>query len=213
MPPFSLQYFAEKLYAEQEAIFFVQIGAMDGVSNDPIHDLVKAHGWRGILVEPMRDHFERLQQTYAGCPGLIFENAAIAEYTGAGTMYRIPTETMVEHNLPRWTLEASSFFMDRTALASESIKPHVTQEPVRCIRLNDLLVHHDVKSIDVLQLDAEGSDFKILRQLNFERFRPAIINMEIVNLPNSELAKCKQLLDKHRYLYSKTGYDLLAVAL
>jgi hypothetical protein len=30
-----------------EQLFVVQIGANDGVSDDPIHELVTAHGWRG----------------------------------------------------------------------------------------------------------------------------------------------------------------------
>lgn len=186
---------------------------MDGKTHDPICDLVRFHGWRGILVEPMRDHFEKLQENYAGCEGLIFENAAIAECSGAGTMYRIPTQTVQEKKLPRWSLQAGSFFPDRNALAWDDIRPHVIQETVACLSLPDLLAKHHVKELHVLQLDAEGYDYRILRQLDFRRFRPCIINLEIVNMTRSELGHCKQLLDKHQYLYAKTGYDLLAVSL
>jgi hypothetical protein len=98
-------------------------------------------------------------------------------------------------------------------MARPSLKPHVVKENVTCLTLSDLISKHGVKRVDVLQLDAEGYDYRILRQFNFEKFRPFIINFEIVNLRKGELAQCKQILEKHDYLYAKTGYDLLAVAL
>ncbi|MDP2599232.1 MAG: FkbM family methyltransferase [Deltaproteobacteria bacterium] len=213
MPAFNLNFFSDRLQSMQEEVFFIQIGAMDGKTQDPIYDLVRSRGWRGILVEPMKDHFEKLKENYAGCEGLIFENIAIAEHTGAGTMYRIPAQTVHDKKLPRWGLQASSFFPDRNALAWDGIRPHVIQETVDCLSLPDLLAKHHVKDVHVLQLDAEGYDYRILRQLDFKRFKPYIINLEIVNMTLSELGHCKQLLDKHQYLYSKTGYDLLAVSL
>lgn len=213
MPSFNLNFFAEELQKRQSDIFFIQIGAMDGKTHDPIFNLVQSFCWRGILVEPMKDHFEKLKENYAGCEGLIFENAAISESSGTGTMYRIPTQTVHDKKLPQWGLQASSFFSDRNALAFDDIKPHVIQETVTCLSLHDLLVKHDVKDIHVLQVDAEGYDYHILRQLDFKKFRPAIINLEIVNMTPSEIGNCKQLLDKHQYLYAKAGYDLLAVSL
>lgn len=213
MPSFNLPYFAKELKKIQDEIFFIQIGAMDGKTNDPIHELVKSQSWRGILVEPLKDHFETLKQNYADCAGLIFENVAIAEQSGTRKMYRIPTQTVHDGKLPRWGLEAGSFFSDRTALAWEEIKPHVVEETVTCLKLSDLISKHKVNRIDVLQLDAEGYDFQILRQFNFEKFRPHIIHLEIVNMTNAEIAHCKQLLDKHQYLYAKVGYNLLAVSL
>ena len=213
MPPFNLKFFADKLHRMQSTVFFVQIGAMDGKTHDPIYDLVRSYGWRGILVEPMKDHFEKLKRNYAGCEGLIFENLAISEHAGTNIMYRIPTQTVHDKKLPEWGLQASSFFPDRNALGWDDIKPHVIQETVTCLRLPDLLEKHHVQDVHVLQLDAEGYDYRILRQLDFTRFKPYVINLEIVNMTRSELGHCKQFLDKHQYLYSKTGYDLLAISL
>jgi hypothetical protein len=117
-----------------------------------------------------------------------------------------------DETLPRWGMGASSFFMDRNALAWKEIKPHIVEEAVDCMTLHDLLEKHQVKKIDLLQIDAEGYDYRILRQLNFEKFHPHIIHLEIVNLPKSEVGECKQLLDKYDYLHAKNGYNLLAVA-
>jgi len=213
MPWLNLDYFAEKLHRSGEKVFFVQVGAMDGVTDDPIHDLVLKYGWRGILVEPIKDHFETLKRTYAGVEGLAFENAAIAERTGPGTMYRVPTQTVREKKLPQWALQASSFHLDRSDLGSAELKPHLVQETVACLTLPDLLAKHNVKELNVLQMDTEGYDFPLLGQLDFKKFKPQIINLEIVNMTKQELGQCKRLLDVQGYLYTKIGYDLLAVSL
>ena len=63
-------------------LFFVQIGAFDGQTNDPIHDLVERHGWRGILAEPQRRYFERLERTYAGNDRVTLRNVALSRESG-----------------------------------------------------------------------------------------------------------------------------------
>lgn len=211
MPWFALPYFAEKMKREGKTPFFIQIGAMDGKTDDPIHNLVRAYGWHGLLVEPLRDHFERLQANYEGCKGLVFENCAIADETGERTMYRIPTALAREKGLPRWALQAGSLHPDRNALGWDEIRPLVVEEKVPCLTLPDLLEKHRITDFQVLQMDAEGYDYPILKQLDLDRFQPKIINLEVVNMTDQEFGLCRKLLDQHHYLYSKTGYDLLAI--
>ena len=45
-------------------LFFLQIGANDGVSDDPINALVRKYNWSGILVEPGSEAFIDLQNNY-----------------------------------------------------------------------------------------------------------------------------------------------------
>ena len=45
---------------------------------DPLHKFIVKHPWRGILIEPQTDVFERLKSTYQEQAGrLTFENTAI----------------------------------------------------------------------------------------------------------------------------------------
>src|SRR4051812_34422848 len=67
---------------------FIQIGANDGVSNDPIRRYVVEYGFKGVLIEPQPDVFTRLKANYSGMPGITFENAAIAACDGEIEMYR-----------------------------------------------------------------------------------------------------------------------------
>ena len=44
--------------------FFLQIGAFDGESRDPLFQAVRKYGLNGVLVEPQKPTFERLCENY-----------------------------------------------------------------------------------------------------------------------------------------------------
>lgn len=193
-----------------QATFIVQIGAMDGRTHDPVYPFLMRHDWPALLVEPVADHFRCLQYTYASRPLVRLANVCIANHDGATPFYRIDPAAIAAGHIPRWGPGASSLYPDRTALGWDHIKPHVVCEPMPCVTLRTLLHDHGIAHFDVLQIDAEGHDFAILRQLDFSRHRPAIINLEIVNLPVVEQADCQTLLRGQGYDCEKTGYDLVA---
>jgi hypothetical protein len=37
----------------KDKVRFIQIGANDGIKNDPVHAFIKKYYWTGILVEPI----------------------------------------------------------------------------------------------------------------------------------------------------------------
>jgi FkbM family methyltransferase len=188
-------------------VFFVEIGAMDGVSFDPLHPYVTKHHWRGLLVEPLSDLFAQLKHTYAGQGELLFEHVAIADRPGTRQMYRVSLEAIEKGLVPDWAKGIASFFTDRNALggqrippeAFEQIRPYIVSQSVTCERLDTLLCKHKVKKIDVFMVDVEGYDYEVLCQLDLERFKPRVILMEWYNLPDDEQAKSLALLTLHGY--------------
>lgn len=191
--------------------FLLQIGAMDGQTADPVHDALMKNAWPALLVEPVFEHFQRLCEVYRYRPLVQLANVAIAEYSGQTDFYRIRPEAIAEGLVPRWGHGASSLYLDRNALGWDHIRPHIITESLPCLALSDLLKIYNVERIDVLQIDAEGHDFAILSQLDFSRYRPAIINLEFVNLPEDEKKSCQALLSANGYMWEKTGYDLVAI--
>ena len=85
LPDRTLSVFPYVLAVEAAAdhdFFFVQIGANDGVRNDPLWETVTRLRLRGLLVEPVPDLFARLKANYSDCPNLLFEQAAVAHRAG-----------------------------------------------------------------------------------------------------------------------------------
>jgi len=67
-----------KTYIPNKPLSVVQIGANDGVSGDPIHNLVKNNSyWNVLFVEPVLPIFKILKENYGNDLRFKFENAAI----------------------------------------------------------------------------------------------------------------------------------------
>ncbi|MES2983633.1 MAG: FkbM family methyltransferase [Pseudomonadota bacterium] len=195
------------LLSERQKVFFLQVGVMDGASYDPIFPYVKQYGWQGILVEPLPDMIAKAQQHYGGQAGLVFENVAITQQAETRVLYRIRPEAAQAGNLPHWVLGMSSFMMDKLA----DYRTHVVEEAVACLPLAALLAKHQPARIDVLQIDTEGYDFRIFEQFDFAAYRPAIINLEYVNLAAAEKASLEAMLLAQGYLFYRHELDLFAV--
>jgi FkbM family methyltransferase len=144
---------------------FVQIGANDGVIWDPIHQVVQAAGWSGVLVEPLPVMFERLVANYAGVPGLAFENAAVGTADGTSTMYSVEPRP----GDPYWVELTASF--DLATIVSHGdlagVEERIVEVPVASLTLPTLVSRHGLVSIDVMIVDVEGYDYEILKQIDF----------------------------------------------
>jgi hypothetical protein len=64
--------------------------------------------------------------------------------------------------------------------------------------------------VDVLQIDAEGYDYKVLRQWDFSLGRPSIINFERARLSAQEKTLSVELLLAQGYALYQHGLDVTA---
>lgn len=190
--------------------FFVQIGANDGVIYDPIHRFVQASNWRGVLVEPVRSHFDKLKQNYRSNHRLIFENVAISKSRETREFYRIGDDLPF---LPEWTKGLGTF--DRKVLMSHTwaipdLERYIVREAVECIAFKDLLEKHRVRKIDLLLIDTEGYDYEILEQIDFEAQAPSVLLYEHQYIERSLRRKMESRLKARGYRLSHHFGNTLA---
>jgi FkbM family methyltransferase len=195
----------------RDAVSFVQIGAFDGSANDPIWRNVRRYGWRGVLVEPQPNAFERLRGTYAGIDGLTFLNVAVAKDAGTIPMYHIKD---VGPNDPWWYGQVASF--DRAHvlkhLEASDTADRVGTREVPTMTINDVLAM-SLQPVDVLQIDAEGYDAALVQMVDFERFQPTVIGFEHVHLSMSDRQAVSARLREMGYRFAHGGDDTIAVKL
>ena len=153
--------------------FFIQVGANDGKQFDPIRDYVRYYQWKGILLEPVADYYAELQKNYADCPNLKLINAAIADHEGTATIYRVDPKV----NTPKWQQGIASLHKEHHLL-SGTMSETMIAESVPCLPLMSLLNDHQITSLDLLQIDAEGCDLAIINSLDFSRIKPEILHFE-----------------------------------
>ena len=74
-----------------------------------------------------------------------------------------------------------------------------------------LLGQQDVHSIDVLQIDAEGYDYEIIKQVDFDLVQPNIIRFEHMHLSDEDLNECINKLAPLGYRFINEGLDTIAI--
>jgi FkbM family methyltransferase len=176
----------------------LQIGACDGLMDDPIHNWIKKYEWRGILVEPQKNEFERLKINYGDSKNLKFENVAIAERDGARPLYKVK-DNNVEFE---WQRGIASFF-PKQGLEQTEI--------VQCVTFDTLLNRNKVTHVDFLQIDVEGYDYELLKLFNLAKMKPGLIRYEHRNLKPSDRRSCRQYLCKNGYRIMEMEHDTGAI--
>ncbi len=200
---------AEHMLAAGRELFFVQVGAFDGQTNDPIHDLVVEHGWRGILAEPQRRHFEALERTYAGNERVSLRNVALAHESGTRAFYRVGEDP----GAPPWVPQLASFDVEtilRHEFAYPRLRELIVADEVQTLSLEDLLAGAEVSRVDVFQIDAEGYDAEIVRMIDLERWQPAIVHFEHDHLSPADHEAAMRHLTDSGYRLAIKRYDTLA---
>jgi FkbM family methyltransferase len=192
-------------------IRYLQVGAFDGVTGDPIYPLIERYGLRGCLVEPQRDAFARLQANYSRFPSgnFVFVNAAIGERDGTAPLYRIQPE----FEGPDWLPQIAS--LDRNFLVGLSdlvpnLESFLEVETVPCLTFDTLFRTYGLGKIDLLQIDAEGRDAEILELFDVTRRRPAIVHFEHKHLSERTYERCVDCLIPVGYKISIAKDDTLA---
>lgn len=184
-------------------LFFVQIGAMDGMTFDPIYNYVIRSNWTGLLIEPIEESFKQLKANYASKSGLRFEQVAISEKAGPVTMWLMDPAKW--RQLPGWTQGIATMFPRRNATCQVRFHHQRIRREVPGQTLSAVLEKHEIGRIDILQIDTEGADYRILRQLDFRKYSPALINFEYCNLPQHERYAARRLLQNNAYVILNHG--------
>jgi len=190
--------------------FFVQIGANDGVRDDPLRALVLEHHLRGLLVEPLPDFFEALRANYAGEEQLRFEHAAItASGEASMTLHRFHPDAPIADNLHG--LATANAAQLRALAREDGVEQHIQEEEVPCMTLAALLEKHAVRQISLLQVDTEGHDYEILQMAMETGVFPEMINYEFLHLHPADRLAARRLLIGHGYSLVDSEIDTFAM--
>ena len=193
------------LAARVPDIFFLQIGAHDGLSYDPIHEYVRQFHWKGLLVEPQPAIFKQLTENYAAEKQLLFENSAIAQQDG----------TIDLHCFENAGAEDPASMLTSTrkhylSLNGDGHRGALKTITVPALTLESLLTKHQIERVNLLQIDTEGFDFEIIKMIDFKRIKPEIIHYENNFLNRRQKSECSRILSGQNYSLLNLGIDTIA---
>ncbi len=159
---------------------FVEAGAVDGYFESNTYYLERFHGWRGILIEPVTEMFNRIA---INRPNAKAFNCALVSFDYKHSGISITPA----HALSRIGYDSES----SSALR---IQPRIV--PART--LTSVLDEAGELSIDLLSLDVEGFEIQVLKGLDFGRYSPRSILIEC--LDNQSKTEIDQYLSG-RYVF------------
>ena len=191
---------------------FVEVGANDGVAHDKLNAMIVGRGWRGVLVEPVPHVFERLQATYRDVPGVALEQAAIGTEDGERPFFHLAESD--DEGLPDWYDAIGSFSRDFVAAHREAIPDidhRIVSIDVPVLTFDSLCRRHGLDSVDLLLVDAEGHDGRIVRSVDLARRRPRIVIYEHYHLDAAERAACTAHLRAAGYEFFEEAMDTYAL--
>ncbi|WP_218934588.1 FkbM family methyltransferase [Rosistilla ulvae] len=106
-------------------------------------------------------------------------------------------------------MERASF--DRNHLLKHGAEPAmIYSEIVQCMTFHEMLEKEDFDTVDLLQIDAEGYDYEIIKTIDFNRLAPSILRFEYRPLSNSDLDECLIMLGRHEYRFIVEDLDPIA---
>jgi FkbM family methyltransferase len=192
----------------------INIGAMDGVLFDELYGYSNMYKFTGLYVEPIPYLFERLKSNLGELN--TFENSAISDYNGFIDMITIDREAIDNKLVHECFYGMSAVYPPKNGLGSEFDKPTVDKYgkivKIPCITLETLFNKHNIFNFDIFKIDAEGHDFKIINQLDLNKYKPKVIRCEWINLSDKEKNELTNKFEKYGYVYEILHSDITAIS-
>jgi FkbM family methyltransferase len=193
-----------------EDFTFIQVGAYDGISTDPLRKYIERFGWRGAMLEPQPRPALQLRELYKDNPRIVVLEAALDRHRGTRSLFTIESDLF-----PKWAGGMASF--DRGHILKHDylipgIATMIRELTVACIPFDEVLAALPAGRMDLLQIDAEGADGYLISLFPFDRIKPAIIHWETKNMTRAQQEETLDRLAGHGYLIARSGNeDSLAI--
>ncbi len=191
-------------------ISFVQIGANDGITNDPLYGFTSRYRWNGVVVEPVKPIFERLKNNYRQLP---VEPIMVAVHASETSMPFHYLQSTPEFQLPPYADGVGSFNPRRPIIVTKELKVPETLVKtidVPCKRLEQIVADSKLSKVDLLVVDAEGYDNEILAQALPDEWQTHTIIFEHYHIPKDALDATLSRLSKMGFQFQRDRFDILA---
>jgi FkbM family methyltransferase len=147
--------------------FFVEFGAMDGVSYSNTFLLEKEYGWNGIVCEPNRLFKEKIAENRK----CMIDYRAVTNKSNEVLKFKETHEHLGMSGLVDFIFEDMHATRRKHSPGSEY--------EVNTISLTDLLIEYNApQTIDYISMDTEGNELSILQAFDFKRFKINMFSIE-----------------------------------
>jgi len=174
--------------------FYVDVGAHHPERYSNTYILYSQYSWSGINIDPIPGIMKKFDSARSRDLNLELAIVPKSQVNNLLTFY-----IFNDHALNTFSEELA---LERDQNPNFSIVERIN---VQTSTLENICIENQVEYIDYLNIDAEGYDFEILKTLDFAKFKPRVISIELYDFDPSEPFSTKG----YSYLINK-GYELYA---
>lgn len=167
----------------------VQIGSNRGY--DELTNLIKDISIdKLILVEPMKKFNDSLLKCYSHIQNLFIENIIITDDINKNKECFYLHKKMDENTEQASLLEShiNKVFNKPEYLINETYDEQLSKIEIECSTINNLFNKYKLNNIDILFIDAEGFDDRIIKSIDFNKFNIKKIYYENMHINNLEIS-------------------------
>lgn len=165
---------------------FIEAGACDGILNSNTFLLEKNYDWTGLLVEPVSEYYLQLEQNR----DVITSNVAISKVNNK------QLDFLITANKDLSTIKG----YEGNDYHSEN-RMNYNIEKVTTKTLDQLIIENFQNfEMDFLSLDTEGSEFEIIKSLDFSKHKINVICVEHNFNTNRDLIRKYLLKNNYKLL-------------
>ena len=196
----------KNLFEEKKINFLIQIGANDGSRFDILNNYIKTYKIKSLLVEPIKEIFEKLKKNYEDCNFVSFENSAISVNNEITYLYKVDPKYLdnYDDHIPGITS-----FEKKHLLNHDVKKSHIVTEKINSVSMENLIAKYNIDNFDLLCVDTEGYDGNIVNDfLKNILIRPIII-LEYIHINNDTFKTLINNLEQKKYNFFSIDENLI----
>jgi len=155
--------------------YLIDIGAHDGVAKGSMTRELVLKGWGGLMVEPLPKAFALLHNAYRTNPGIYCINAACSDVEGDAILYPCDGVSTLDS---QWAEVCEGWWKHVKYGAPIPVKTHL---------LSNLMDQANSPSrINLLQIDTEGHDLRVLKGMDWQRRTVDVVCVETLDMIHPE---------------------------